>query len=73
MDKLITALKSFNFTDDQVNKAISKVNILSIKKNTTLIEPGEVCSKLYYILEGGFVCRKLNLEDFKTINFFGAI
>lgn len=70
MYKLISALKNFDFTEDQINQAISKVNILSIKKNTTLIEPGEISSKLYYILDGGFVCRKLNIRDFKSINFF---
>lgn len=70
MDNLISALKSFDFTEDQVNQAISKVNILSIKKNTNLIVPGELCNNLYYILDGGFVCRKLNSEEFKTINFF---
>ncbi len=72
MDKLLEVLQDFNFTEAQINQAKSGIQLRSVKSNVTLIDPYTTCTKLFFILEGGFVCRKLNPNsgDFKTINFF---
>lgn len=72
MDKLLEVLQDFNFTEAQINQAKNGIQLRSVKSNVTLIDPYTTCTKLFFILEGGFVCRKLNPNsgDFKTINFF---
>lgn len=72
MDKLLEVLQDFNFTEAQINQAKNGIQLRSVKSNVTLIDPYTTCTKLFFILEGGFVCRKLNPNngEFKTINFF---
>ncbi|MEI7586434.1 hypothetical protein [Runella sp.] len=43
-----------------------------MKNQTKLVRHNQVCTKIYMVLKGGFVCRFIDeeLEIEKTINFF---
>ena len=43
-----------------------------LKSQQILITPGEICDKVYFVLNGGFVCRYIDeeFESKKTINFY---
>lgn len=61
----------------QLNPTISKtiqqnLTITTLKPNTQLLTPGKICQNIYYVIQGGFVCRHINQEtgNAKTINFY---
>lgn len=68
LNKLIQAEKvPSKIADMLVN--ISEYEEVNTK--TVLIDIGESCQDIYFILEGGFVCQYLNDEgDYKSINFY---
>lgn len=72
MDKLIAELVNFQFTAAQIAAVKDAMTPTTVEANTLLVEPDTVCTQLYYILEGSFVCRKRHDRSgsMKTINFF---
>lgn len=48
------------------------VSVSEVKNRTSLVKPGEVCQHVYFILDGGFVCRYYDDEitDGKTVYFY---
>lgn len=49
-----------------------KIKVLHFKNNDVVIKPGAICDRVYFVVEGGFVCRYINevTETEKTINFY---
>lgn len=69
---LFQALELLGIEKSIIDTISSESSIIEIKSNQTLIKPGQVCSHLYYVLNGGFVCRYINYEyeTEKAINFY---
>ena len=62
----------FGISDESVEVLASKIAVLSVKSNQLLVKMGQVNTHLYYVLDGGFVCRYCS-EDHeveRTINFY---
>ncbi len=72
MIPFLAELQKADFSTDQIEKIISKGKLKTVKSQSLLVRPNQVCDKAYFILEGGFVCRYIDaeLEIEKTINFF---
>lgn len=65
-------LRSLGISDEGSRHIVQKIDVSRVKSNSTLIVPGKICTHLYFIVTGGFVCRYFNenLETPKTINFY---
>lgn len=50
----------------------NKILLIPVKSNTVLVEAGSVCTHVYFVMQGGFVCRYIHpvTADAKTINFY---
>ncbi|MEO1437490.1 MAG: hypothetical protein AAFV80_18250, partial [Bacteroidota bacterium] len=59
-------------SEESIQHMREHIKLIRVKSKDTLIIPGEVCRNLYFIFEGGFVCRYVHSEtgDAKTINFY---
>ncbi|MBX7225663.1 MAG: cyclic nucleotide-binding domain-containing protein [Chitinophagales bacterium] len=71
-DDLFQALEHIGIRKSIIDIISSESLVMDIKSNQVLIKPGQVCSHIYYVLNGGFVCRYINYEHEteKTINFY---
>lgn len=69
---LYDLLQNLNISTDVRTTLESQIQVLQVKSNTVLLAPGKVCSQVYFVVSGGFVCRYFNenLEIPKTINFY---
>lgn len=68
----ITSLQSLGASESSLNAIREKVQVIPVKSNELLLRPGKICTHVYFVLKGGFVCRYINdeLEVEKTINFY---
>lgn len=71
MNNFIQILQSHQFTQDDIHLVQSVASIKNIKSYKTLIDYGERCQCIYFVLKGGFVMKAINEEDGneRTINF----
>ena len=55
-----------------INRLLDVGKIVVVKKRDRLIEPGQICDRGFFILEGGFVSRTIDpaTKKGKTVNFF---
>lgn len=69
---LIAQLSQANVSPERIEQVLRHTTLLSVKSQTLLVRPGDVCSNVYFVLSGGFVCRYINedLDIEKTINFY---
>lgn len=71
MENLLQILRQNNLTenDTQLIRAIATTK--NVKTYKTLVDYGEKCQSIYFVLKGGFVLKVLNEEDGseRTINF----
>ena len=72
MNKFFEELQSANISLDKIENLLSKGKLLHVKNYSVLLKPGTICDKVYFVLNGGFVVRYINveLEIEKTINFY---
>jgi len=68
----INILSSTGISTFNLEKVLGHAKFFKIKSQQTLVNPGTICDKVYFILSGGFVCRYLDeeFESEKTINFY---
>lgn len=69
---LFTLLEPLHISDDIRQHISEQIDVLHVKSNSVLLAPGKICTHLYLVVSGGFVCRYFNdnLEVPKTINFY---
>ncbi len=71
-DELLQALLLLGVSDTIVSLLSDKTEQVSLKANQLLIQRGKINTHLYYVLDGGFVCRYVSedAEVERTINFY---
>ncbi|MBK8051994.1 MAG: Crp/Fnr family transcriptional regulator [Saprospiraceae bacterium] len=71
MDKFTDILQQAKLTDEDID-ALQKIIVpINVKTNKTLINYGDKCTSIYFILKGGFAMQLLKEDGTeKTINFF---
>ncbi len=69
---LLNLIENFNVSDEVIRSIKSQLKFIQVKSKDTLILPGEICKNMYFIFEGGFVCRYVHSKtgEAKTINFY---
>lgn len=69
---LLQELVKANVSSDSLRKLLGFIKFQAIKSQHLLVKPGEICDKIFLVLEGGFVCRYVDEENEieKTINFY---
>ncbi len=69
---LLQELLKANVSSDSVRKLLEIIKFQEVKSQQLLVIPGEICDKIFFVLEGGFVCRYVDEanEVEKTINFY---
>ena len=74
INQLIEELSKSNISNETIEKIMSMGRLVKVKNQTKLVRHNQVCTKIYLVLKGGFVCRFIDeeLEIEKTINFFFA-
>jgi CRP-like cAMP-binding protein len=78
IQKLKTGLRLIEFLKDNkislasTNLIMSKVEIIEVKKRTSLVKVGDICDSGYFILDGSFISRVYSDKTNKSItsNFF---
>ncbi|MBL7783786.1 MAG: Crp/Fnr family transcriptional regulator [Saprospiraceae bacterium] len=72
VEALFDFLRGFQISAAALEKIRAGISVLQVKANTVLVKPGKVCHCVYFVKEGGFVCRYVNeaFEKEKTINFY---
>jgi len=72
MNQLIEELSKSKIPNETIEKIMGLGKLVKVKSQTKLVRHNQVCTKVYLVLKGGFVCRFIDeaLEIEKTINFF---
>lgn len=72
MQKLMNELIRFAVDQKHFDNILPLGTYEKVKPQSRLIEAGQLCTKVYFVLSGGFVCRYINeaFEVEKTINFY---
>lgn len=71
MDKFIDTLKHHKLTEKDIELLQEIAIPENVKTNKTLIDYGNTCFNIYFVLKGGFVMQLLKDDGSeKTINFF---
>ena len=72
MNQLIEELSKSNIPEETIEKIMGLGQWIKVKNQTKLVRHNQVCTKVYLVVKGGFVCRFIDeeLEIEKTINFF---
>lgn len=71
-EQLLEALQILGVNEHSIHQLSEQMEIISIKSNQLLIKSGQINTHLYYVLNGGFVCRFVSedAETERTINFY---
>lgn len=71
MEALLSIFKGYNLSESDLDLIISIAKPLNIKTHKTLINYGERCQKIYFVLKGGFIMKILLDEGAgeRTISF----
>ena len=72
MTALFSLLQGLPIAEETRHEIAGKIEVKRIKSGTALLMPGSICTHVYFVVSGGFVCRYFNenLEVPKTINFY---
>lgn len=72
MNQLIEELIKTNISHETIEKIMGLGKVVKVKNQTKLVRHNQICTKIYLVVKGGFVCRFIDeeLEIEKTINFF---
>lgn len=72
IDQFFEGLKSWRIDAAILAHIKGQIKILHVPSNRVLITEGNVCTQVYYVIEGCFVCRYINEQEgtAKTINFY---
>jgi len=69
---LFSILEHLRISEETRQQIADKIEVRRVKSNSILLLPGNICTQVYFVVSGGFVCRYFNenLEIPKTINFY---
>lgn len=69
---LLENLSYLGINEEVIRQLSTQIKPISVKTNQTLVKAGQVNTHLYYVLEGGFVCRFISIDEEveRTINFY---
>lgn len=70
--QLIADVLNAHVREESIEQILRVAKPMEIKNQALLVKPGEVCDKVFFILDGAFVCRYIDeeLDIAKTINFY---
>ncbi|MEM9052452.1 MAG: hypothetical protein AAGC47_10405 [Bacteroidota bacterium] len=65
-------MESLGISEKSIQRMRDHLKVLDVKSKENLINPGQVCKNLYFVVKGGFVCRYVHQKTgvAKTINFY---
>ncbi|MCC6462074.1 MAG: Crp/Fnr family transcriptional regulator [Saprospiraceae bacterium] len=65
-------LKAWRIDEAVLAHIKEQIRIQPVPSNRVLLAPGKVCTQVYFVVEGCFVCRYINEHEgtAKTINFY---
>lgn len=71
-DQLLNALQLSGVNENSIRLLSEQMKVVTVKSNQLLIKSGQINTHLYYVLEGGFVCRFVSedADTERTINFY---
>lgn len=71
-EQLLEALKVSGVSENILSALDKKITIQKIRSNRQLVQPGQINTHIYYVINGSFVCRYIgeDLEVERTINFY---
>lgn len=71
-NQLLTELTTAQIPNETIEKIMTMGQLVKVKNQTKLVRHNQVCTKIFLVVKGGFVCRYIDedLEIEKTINFF---
>ena len=74
MENLVQILKQNSLTGEDVALLQSIAKPQNVKTHKALIDYGERCDRVFFVLKGGFVLKLLNVEtgDERAMNFYLA-
>lgn len=66
------SLKKLNVEPASIQKIQNHIKGIEVKSKSTLVNQGEICTHVYLVVEGGFVCRHIHEKTgaANTINFY---
>ncbi|OKS84778.1 Crp/Fnr family transcriptional regulator [Mucilaginibacter polytrichastri] len=62
--------KLHHFTDEHIDLFYSMLSVKQLKKNTTLLKPGQVCNFISIVLKGSLRIYHINNEKEHILSFF---
>ena len=71
-NQLLTELTTAQIPNETIEKIMTMGQLVKVKNQTKLVRHNQVCTKIFLVVKGGFLCRYIDedLEIEKTINFF---
>jgi hypothetical protein len=57
MNQLIEELSKSKIPNETIEKIMGLGKLVKVKSQTKLVRHNQVCTKVYLVLKGGFVCR----------------
>ncbi len=72
LDELIVFLKNEGLSESLVEAIFAISTLKNIKAQEVIVSHGQVCSEMYYVLNGGFICSHWNdkNDSERTVNFY---
>ena len=72
IDSFVEGFRSLMFSEETIKHMRKHIKFIKVKSKGTLILPGEICKNLYFVFQGGFVCRYVHPKTgaANTINFY---
>jgi len=72
IDQFFEGLQAWRIDEAILAHIRGQIKPQRIKSNGVLLAPGHVCTHVYFVIEGCFVCRYINEHEgsAKTINFY---
>lgn len=71
MQAFYSILSSMQLSEASLQVIRDKTSLVQVRSNALLVQPGSVCTHLYFVLQGSFVCRYISQSgDAKIINFY---
>jgi CRP-like cAMP-binding protein len=72
LNSLIALLKNEGLSENLIEKVLEICTIKNIKSQEVIVQHGQVCKEMFYVVTGGFICLHYNekLETERTVNFY---
>lgn len=70
--KVFERIKKIGLPEDFISEILLFSSTLELKRNEQLIDVGDLCNQIYFVLEGGFISKYYDseTETYRTVNFY---